>query len=156
MHVAEALHLTDRHALLDESLLCRHDFLRVNVAELLHEVLADGLKILTAGKAFDEVPNAPLPRLCIIADDLIAAFLERRNDLRQLDALHRRAARNRHDAPHHVQRNGVRNLLKADLRHDLADFRILLHQFGDRLFQIQYLLHRQSSFIYQMLFVISV
>ena len=141
MHIAETLHLTDRHALLDEGLLRRHDLLCVNVTELLHEVLADGVEILAARQAFDEVPNTPLPRLCIITDDLISMLLKRRDDLRELDPLHRRAARNCHDTPHHVQRNGICNLLKADPRHDLTDFWILLHQLGNRLFQIEYLFH---------------
>ena len=141
MHVAEALHLRDRHPLLDEGLLCVHNLLCLDVCKLLHEIRTNGFQILAVRKTLNKAAQTPLTRCAVLAENRIAVLLECRNHLREVYTLHRRAARNRHDAPHHVQRDGICNLLKADLCHDLLYFGILLHQLGNRLFQIEYLFH---------------
>ena len=146
MHIAQALDLGDRHPPLDESLLRLHDLLRLDVGELLHEVLSNGFQLFAARQALNESAQASLPRLRILTDNGISAPLERCDDLREVDPLHCCTARDRHDAPHHVQRDGICNLLEPDLRHDILNLGILLHQLSDRLFQVEYLFHRQSSF----------
>ena len=147
MHVTETLHLTDWHALLDEGLLGIHDLMGLDVAELLDKILADGVQFLPIRQALDKAAQTSLPRLCVVSEHGIAVLLEGGNHLREINSLHRRTARDRHDAPHHIERNGIRDLLEADLRHDLPYLGILLHQFGNALLQIQYLFHNESPFI---------
>ena len=147
MHVTETLHLADRHALLDEGLLCIHDLMGLDVAELLDKILADGVQFLPIRQALDKAAQTSLPRLYVVTEHSITVLLEGGNHLCEINALHRRTARDRHDAPHHVERDGIRDLLEADLRHDLPHLWILLHQFGNALLQIQCLFHNESPFI---------
>ena len=147
MHIAEALHFGDRHPLLDKRLLRIHDLVCLDMAELLDEILTYGFQVLAAREPLDESAQAPLPCLPIVADHRKTVFLKRRNDLIEVDALDRRTARDRHDAPHHIERHIARNLAEPNIRHDLPNLGILSDQIGDRLFQIQDLFHRQTPYI---------